>query len=115
MNRLVRAELLKLRSIPTGRGLFAGMLGLVVFAVVLHSLSLTPQRVDGREEQLDFVFRWGTMFGGLFAALLGALSMTGEFRHGTIRPTLLMTPRRRRVVGAKVIAGAAWGCAFGLL
>ena len=33
---------------------------------------------------------------GLFAALVGVLSVTGEFRHGTIRPTLLFSPARAR-------------------
>jgi len=115
MTALIRAELLKQRSIPTGRGLLAGMLGLIVFAVLLHGLSLPPERADGREAQLDLVFRWGALFGALFAAMLGALSITGEFRHGTIRPTLLLTPRRSRVVGAKVAAAVVWASGFGLL
>ena len=43
MTALIRAELLKQRSIPTGRGLLGGMLALVVFAVLLHGLSLPPR------------------------------------------------------------------------
>jgi hypothetical protein len=88
---------------------------LIVFAVLLHGLRLPPDNVDVREDQLDFVFRWGALFGSLFASLLGALSITGEFRHGTIRPTLLLTPARRSVVLAKVLAAVVWGSAFGLL
>ena len=103
MTALTRSELLKQRSIPTGRGLLVGMLVLIVFAVLLHGLSLPPNNLDVREDQLDFVFRWGALFGALFAALLGALSVTSEFRHGTIRPTLLVTPRRGRVVAAKLL------------
>ena len=45
MTALVRAELLKQRSIPTGRGLLVGMLALIVFAVLLHGLSLPPGNV----------------------------------------------------------------------
>jgi ABC-2 type transport system permease protein len=115
MTALIRAELLKQRSIPTGRGLLVGMLTLIVFAVLLHGLSLPPDNVAAREAQLDFVFRWGALFGSLFASLLGALSITGEFRHGTIRPTLLLTPRRERVIAAKVLAAVVWGSAFGVL
>jgi hypothetical protein len=50
----------------------------------------------------------------LFAGLLGAMSLTGEFRHGTIRPTLLVTPRRGRVVAAKMAASALTGFVLGL-
>jgi hypothetical protein len=55
------------------------------------------------------------LLGSLFAALLGALAITGEFRHGTIRPTFLVTPRRGRVVAAKVATSLLIGGAFGLI
>jgi ABC-2 type transport system permease protein len=44
----------------------------------------------------------------LFTMILGIRSFTDEFRNGSIVPTLLVTPDRRRVLTAKVIAvGAA--------
>jgi len=43
-----------------------------------------------------------------FAAILGIRSFTDEFRHGSIVPTLLASPVRRRVLWAKLVAvGAA--------
>ena len=115
MKALVRAEFLKQRSIPTGRGLVAGMAALIGFAVLLHGLSLPADHLESRQDQLEFVFRWGALFGTLFAALAGALSITGEFRHGTIRPTLLATPRRINVLGAKLASGLVLGAGFGAL
>ncbi len=41
--------------------------------------------------------------------------MTGEIRHGTIRPTFLVTPWRRRVVAAKVLGSVLTATGFGLL
>jgi ABC-2 type transport system permease protein len=111
----LRAELLKLRSTRTSLGLFAGMLGLVVFAVVLHAFSLTVDQVDGRTDQLSMVFGWGQALGALFAGLFGAMLITSEFRHGTIRSTFLVAPRRARVVAAKAGAGVLSGMAFGLV
>jgi ABC-2 type transport system permease protein len=109
----LRAELLKQRSTTTSLALVTGMLGLVLFAVLLHGFGLPVENVDGTSEQL-MVFGRGEFLGALFAALVGAMSITGEMRHGTIRPTFLVTPRRSRVVGAKVWVSTFVGAGFGL-
>jgi ABC-2 type transport system permease protein len=109
----LRSELLKQRSTGTSLGLLAGMLGLVLFAVLLHVFGLPADNVDSRSEQLMIAGR-GEFLAALFAALLGVLSITGEIRHGTIRPTFLVTPERGRVVAAKVGVSALAGAGFGL-
>jgi ABC-2 type transport system permease protein len=109
----LRAELLKHRSTFTNAGLFLAMLGLVLLAVLLHALALPADRLQSSSDQIQ-VFRFGSLLGALFAGLVGAMSITGEIRHGTIRPTLLFTPRRGRVIVAKVVAGALVGTVFGL-
>jgi ABC-2 type transport system permease protein len=111
----LRAELFKQRSTRTGLGLFAGMLGLVLFVVLLHGLGLAAGNFDSTSKQLTVLFGWGEVLGALFAALLGAMSVTGEIRHGTIRPTFLVTPRRSRVVAAKIWASLLLGGGFGLV
>ena len=113
MNAALRAELFKQRSTRTALGLFAAMLGLVLLAVLLHSFGLAAENL-GRTSQQLMVFGPGELLGALFGALLGALSMTGEIRHGTIRPTFLVTPWRRRVVAAKVWVSMLIGAGFGL-
>jgi len=57
----------------------------------------------------------GEFLGVLFAALLGAMSITAEIRHGTIRPTFLVSPRRGPVVAAKVLVSIVTGTGFGLV
>jgi ABC-2 type transport system permease protein len=109
----LRAELLKQCSIPTTAALFAGMLGLVVLAVVLHAIGLPEADLSDRDNQL-MVFGRGEFLAALFAALLGAMSITGEIRHGTIRPTLLAIPSRRRVIAAKAGTSALVAAGFGL-
>lgn len=111
---LVRAELLKHRSTRTSLGLFAAMLALVLLVVLLHGLGLPADRLAERPAQLTELIGRGEMFGVLFAALLGAMSVTTEFRHGTVRPTFLVSPRRGHVVLAKVWAGMSLGIAFGV-
>lgn len=115
MTALLRAELLKQRSTPTNLGLLLAMLGLVLLAVLLHGFALPADNIDSASEQLRVVVGWGEKLAAVFAGLLGAMSITGEIRHGTIRPTFLITPQRRRVVVSKVLASMSVGAGFGLL
>ena len=50
------------------------------------------------------VYTLAVALGYIFPAILGALTVTGEFRHQTITPTLLAEPRRTVVLGAKLVA-----------
>jgi ABC-2 type transport system permease protein len=111
----LRAELLKQRSTRTNLALLSAMLGFVVLAVLLHAFALPAEHLETTSEQLTMVVGWGEKLGVLFAGLLGAMSITSEIRHGTIRPTFLVTPRRPRVVAAKVVAGMLFGTGFGLI
>jgi ABC-2 type transport system permease protein len=111
----LRAELLKQRSTDTNLGLLSAMLGLVLLAVLLHGLGLPAEDVSSTSEQLTVVLGWGEKLGAVFAGLLGALAITTEIRHGTIRPTFLVTPHRARVVVGKVLASMLFGAGFGLI
>jgi len=108
------AELFKLRTTRTARILLASMVGVTVLVVCLHVFTLKSAELSQAANQPK-VFGWGTTIGALFAALTGAISITAEFRHGTIRPTLLTTPNRARVVVAKATAAAIAGLGIGLL
>jgi ABC-type transport system involved in multi-copper enzyme maturation permease subunit len=110
----LRSELLKLRSTRTTVELVAWMVALVAFVVLLHALTLDAGLVAPRSGQLEVV-GWGTGVAVLFASLVGALSYTAELRYGTIRPTLLASPSRTRVVAAKGLATALAGAACGLV
>lgn len=114
MRALVRSELLKQRTTRTTWFLFLWMTGLVTMVVLLHVFSLKAGNLSLRDGQLK-VLGWGTGIGALFSSILGAMSITSEFRHGTIRPTLLVTPRRGRVVAAKLLSSMLAGVAVGLL
>ena len=96
VTRQVRSEVLKLRTTRTTLGLVLGLLGLVLFTVIVQ---LIASRIDNANEfqlatedtQRSILQSAG--LATLFAILLGILAITSEFRHGTIRPTLLS--RRR--------------------
>ena len=114
MRNALRAELLKLRTTRTVLWLMLSMLGLVVLAVLLHGLGLAIEDVNRYPTQMR-VFISGQNLGSVFAALAGAIAVTSEFRHGTIRPTFMAAPRRAVVVRGKAAASALLGLAFGLL
>lgn len=115
MRALLRSERAKLTTTRTALGLAAALVGVVVLAVALHGYGVPVDNLRASSDQLTFLIGWGAVIGNLFAGLLGALSFTAEVRHGTIRPTLLATPRRGRVVAAKVIVAGLAGLGLGLL
>jgi hypothetical protein len=115
VNRQLRAELLKQRTTRTTAGMAAAMLGLVVAAIALHGLGLPVLKLSGRSQQLGVFRDVGENLGSLFAALLGAMAITAEVRHGTIRPTLLITPQRGRVIAAKAVIVLLGGAVLGAL
>jgi ABC-type transport system involved in multi-copper enzyme maturation permease subunit len=51
----------------------------------------------------------------IFAIILGILIMSGEFRHGTAVATFLASPKRERVLGAKLLIAALAGALMQLI
>ena len=112
MNQL-RAELLKIRSTRTTLGLLVGLVALgLLFTVLTCTLSPAPALLTARERANLLSF--GSI-AGVFAALAGIMLFTSEYRYGTIRPTVLFSPHRSRLVVAKITAGALAGLAFGII
>ena len=107
------SELRKMRSTRTNIGLLAGMIGLTLLTVLVNGFFLSAAELRGHDDQHTLLSA-GTS-GALFAALIGVMAITSEFRHGTIRSTFVVTPDRSRVIAAKVIASLLMGIVFGLV
>jgi len=69
---------------------------------------------DAREIATS-IYTLAPAFGYVFPLIVGAISITSEFRHQTITPTLLAEPRRTRLVAAKLIASLPVGLVVGIL
>ncbi len=108
-----KAELLKIRSTRTTLGLLLGMIALAFLIAFLTGLLTEAGQLTSKEDQLGLLGN-GSL-AGVFAALAGILLVTSEYRFGTIRPTFLFTPRRARVLAAKLVAGLLAGLAFGFI
>ena len=61
------------------------------------------------------VYTLAPTLGYVFPVIMGALSVSGEFRHMTVTPTLLAEPRRTVVLGAKLLAGLPIGLLYGVV
>lgn len=107
----LKAELLKVRSTRTTLGLFPGVIGLTLLIVLLTGLLNHPDNLASKHDQRG-LFAPGAV-ALIFSGLAGVLLVTSEYRYGTIRPTFLFTPRRGRVLSAKLTAGLLAGLIFG--
>jgi ABC-2 type transport system permease protein len=108
---LIEAELLKIRTTRTFWGMTLAAIGLVLLLVVL-TLSLDDQ--FGSETDVRSLLSTAGL-SGLMTLVLGVVVGAGEYRHGTIAWTLLVTPNRLRAVMAQVLACAVAGLAVGVL
>lgn len=112
MTAQLRSELRKMRTTRTNLGLLLGLVALVLFGVIGGAF--------GRDSNFALVENQRALIGNgsfaaVFAALIGVLAMSTEFRHGTIRATFVFTPARIRVVAAKLAASLLGGAAFGAI
>lgn len=109
MIALVRGEAIKLRSTRTALGFAAAILLLVLAAVLLSILAGDPRTVDDKRDALAF----GSVV-SLPLAIFGLVGATGEYRHRTLAPALLVAPGRVRLLVARTIAYAATGALIAL-
>lgn len=114
MTRLVRIELLKLRTTRLTYGLLALAAALTALDAILRAAraghgKLAPlSTATGLASVLTV-----TGFAMIIACVLGVTVSSGEFRHQTATLTYLEFPRRSRVLVAKLIAAALVGLVFG--
>jgi ABC-2 type transport system permease protein len=109
---MMRTELLKLRTIRTPLFLLAaaqvvivgGVSGLFVGGHAEVADPVTAQRAIAHAGLVS-----------IFSLVLGILAVAGEYRHKTITDTYLSTPRRGRVVVAKLGTYAVVGAGFGVV
>ena len=113
MKAQFKAELLKIRSTRTTIGLVLGMIALILLFSLLSGLLTKAPNLVTAEDQRG-VLSVGSL-AGVFSALAGIMLVTSEYRYGTIRPTFLFTPKRSRVLAAKVAAGLLAGLIFGIV
>ena len=114
--RLVRAEIRKLTTTKMPWGFLAV---LVVIAGLNAAVVAFGTEMDGSkafvatavDQQSLMAFAFNAMLG---TALFGAIAAAREYGHGTVVPTFLTCPRRRRAVLAQLAAVLLAGAALAL-
>jgi ABC-type transport system involved in multi-copper enzyme maturation permease subunit len=105
--RLVRAELVKLST--TRLFLWLGLLILALSAFVTSTTILSNQASTLATVSQQRSIAQFAAVGAIIALIVGIVLAAGEYTHGTIAHTFLVTPVRVRVVAAKLVAGAIVG------
>lgn len=131
--RLIRSELLKIRTTNTWWIFLLGSLGMTALALAANMIQghfiLTQEPPQGLspEDAAQFelqnsvvvqaanIFTSGQFFGVMFVMLVGMIVVTNEFHHQTVTATYLTTPHRSAVMIAKLFAAALLGVLFWLI
>jgi ABC-2 type transport system permease protein len=101
MTDLIAAEVLKLRSTRTALGLFIAAVLVAIVPAVLILIFAPPATLE--EEGATGLVLVGVTLVPLLGLVFGILSMTNEYRHGTITYSYLVTPRRWHVIAVKLV------------
>ena len=85
-------------------------------ALAFGSLLLIDDSISEQIPQmLSGLYGSAPAFVYVFPALAGALSVTGELRHGTIKYTILAVNERWQIIVAKLISGLPLGVIYGVI
>jgi len=110
---LVAAEWLKLRTTRLLHGMVPAAIAISFAAVAGAVLAADTADLESTRG-IRHVFSV-TGAGAILVLVVGILISAGEYRHGTAGDTFLTTPRRHRVVTAKLIVAAGVGLAAGAI
>ena len=114
MIALVKAELLKLRTLRSTAYAAAGLLLITLLTAGLAMGDAGDKNFSTPAELRDTVLAIGYA-AVFFLAVLGANAAAGEYRHGTISQRFLASPARRRVLLAKLVTYALVGLVVALV
>ncbi len=112
MRHQIRSEYRKLRTTRSMWGLFAGLLaltGLATWGMLANIQVGAAVALTSLPVFIELV-----MIVPVFVVVLGIRAYTDEARHGSIVPTLLASPDRRQMVGAKLVVIGATAVLFSI-
>jgi ABC-2 type transport system permease protein len=109
MYALIRAELLKVRTVRWPWVLLTAQVGLVVLGISGFAIARGNQPLDAKLALGHIGLT------SLVTLVLGLMAVAGEYRDRTITDTFLLVPRRERVIAAKLAVYTGLGLAFAIV
>ena len=108
MINLIRGEAIKMRSTRTAIGFLIAGVALTVLFVLVITLADEPSTLDDKRETLSVA----PLF--ILFVVFGVVGATGEYRHRTVAPAVLIAPDRLRLLLARALAYAVTAAGVGL-
>jgi ABC-2 type transport system permease protein len=125
MRAALTAELRKLTSTRLWWILLLLMAGYLAFLAAVIAFSVNAEAgaagaapgvpAASGADAAEVVYSLINAIGYVFPLVIGSLTMTTEFRHGTITQSLLVEPRRTVLLAAKLVVGLLLGAVYGVV
>jgi len=111
MRTLIANELFKLRTSRAPWLILVAQLAIIVAGMSGMAIA----KLDFQSPGAARLLLCHAGMSSLFVLVLGIMAVAGEYRDGTITDTFMSTPRRSRVIAAKLVAYTGLGSVFGIL
>ena len=132
MIRLVRAELLKYRTLRSYWVLMISGMAIALLIMILFLHAAHMSLINGASAYASTgpgigptgygtpgwysdILYYSYNYSQVFGVVLGIICVTGEYRYSTASFTYLVEPQRVRVLEAKLLASIVWGIFYGAI
>ena len=108
MTNLIRGEAIKMRSTRTAIGFTIAGIALMLLVVLISTLAGEPSSVSAKRDAITIAPV------GILFVVFGVVGATGEYRHRTVAPAVLIAPDRLRLLVARALAYGVTAAAVAL-
>lgn len=109
MINLIRGEAIKMRSTRTAIGFMIAGVALTLLVVLVSTLADEPSTVNAKRDAITVA----PLF--ILFVVFGVVGATGEYRHRTVAPAVLIAPDRLRLLSARALAYAVTAAGVALV
>lgn len=109
MINLIRGEAIKMRSTRTAIGFMIAGVALTLLVVLVSTLADEPSTVSAKRDAITVA----PVF--ILFVVFGVVGATGEYRHRTVAPAVLIAPDRLRLLAARALAYAVTAAGVALV